>query len=101
MGEKIKPVHPGEILKEEFLNPMGISQYKLAKDIDVSEMTISQLVNKKRSITTDTALRLAKYFGVSPAFWLGIQNDYDIETKKDNEDFRQGLDKIQPLLSSI
>ncbi len=99
--EKIKPVHPGEILLEEFIKPFGISQYKLAKDINVSQMKISEIVNKKRRITVDTALRLAKYFGMSPEFWMGLQNDYDVETALDNEELSNNISKIQPLTNNM
>lgn len=95
--KKIKPVHPGEILLEEFIKPLGISQYRLAKDINVSQMKISEIVNKKRRVTVDTALRLSKYFGVSPEFWMGIQNDYDIENAMDNKEVYNTIEKIQPL----
>jgi len=99
--EKIKPIHPGEILLEEFIKPFGISQYRLAKDINVSQMKISEIVNKKRRITVDTALRLAKYFGMSPEFWMGLQNDYDVETALDNEDVSKNIAKIQPLTNNM
>ncbi len=72
------PLHPGEILLEEFLKPMGITQYRLAKDINVPQRRISEIVQGKRAITADTALRLGKYFNVSPELWLGLQADYDI-----------------------
>ena len=99
--EKIKPVHPGEILLEEFIKPFGISQYKLAKDIHVSQMKISEIVNKKRRITVDTALRLSQYFGVSTDFWMGLQSDYDVETAKDNEEIYSNIAKIQPLAANM
>jgi addiction module HigA family antidote len=99
--EKIKPVHPGEILLEEFIKPFGISQYKLAKDIHVSQMKISEIVNKKRRITVDTALRLSQYFGVSTDFWMGLQNDYDVEIAKDNEEIYSNIAKIQPLAANM
>jgi antitoxin HigA-1 len=99
--EKIKPVHPGEILLEEFIKPFGISQYKLAKDIHVSQMKISEIVNKKRRITVDTALRLSQYFGVSTDFWMGLQSDYDVETAKDNEEIYRNIEKIKPLTTNI
>ena len=76
------PIHPGEILLQEFLQPMGISQYRLAKDIGVSPMRISKIVRGERSITADTALRLARYFGMSVQFWIGIQSHYDVEVAK-------------------
>jgi addiction module HigA family antidote len=99
--EKIKPVHPGEILLEEFIKPFGISQYKLAKDIHVSQMKISEIVNKKRRITVDTALRLSQYFGVSTDFWMGLQNDYDVETAIDNEKIYSTIIKIKPLTANM
>jgi len=80
--DKLPNIHPGEILLEEFLKPMNITAYKLAKDIKIPQTRISQIIKGKRRITTDTALRLAKYFGTSVQFWLGLQNDYDIEEKK-------------------
>jgi addiction module HigA family antidote len=76
---KLKNIHPGEILKEEFLIPLAISAYKLSKDIGIPQTRTSEIINGKRRITADTALRLAKYFGNSAKFWLGLQNDYDIE----------------------
>ena len=83
MKNKIKPIHPGEILLEEFLIPMGISQYRLAKDINVSPRKINEIVLGKRSITADTALRLSRYFGLSENFWLNPQMKYNLETEKD------------------
>lgn len=77
--EKLPNIHPGDILLEEFLIPMGISQYKLAKDIKIPQTRLSQIVKGKRRITADTALRLSKYFGTSAKFWLGLQDDFDIE----------------------
>jgi len=99
--EKIKPVHPGEILLEEFIKPFGISQYKLAKDINVSQMKISEIVNKKRRVTVDTASRLAKYFGMSPEFWMGLQNDYDVETTLGNKEFSNNIERIKPLTNDM
>ncbi|MCH7827020.1 MAG: HigA family addiction module antidote protein [Bacteroidetes bacterium] len=83
MSNKIAPIHPGEILLEEFLNPMEISQYRLAKDINVPPRRINEIVLGKRSITTDTALRLSEYFGLSEKFWLNLQMKYNLETEKD------------------
>ena len=83
MSNKIVPIHPGEILLEEFLNPMEISQYRLAKDINVPPRRINEIVLGKRSITTDTALRLSEYFGLSERFWLNLQMKYNLETEKD------------------
>ncbi|MCP1385351.1 HigA family addiction module antitoxin [Runella salmonicolor] len=77
--EKLKNIHPGEVLLEEFLIPLGISAYRLAKDIDIPQTRISEIVKGNRRITADTALRLSKYFGNSAKFWLGLQDDFDIE----------------------
>ena len=74
-----KNVHPGEILNEEFLKPMNITAYRLSKDTEIPQTRISQILKGKRSITADTALRLSLYFGTSPKFWLGLQDDFDIE----------------------
>lgn len=76
---KLHPVHPGEVLLEEFLKPMSISQNRLALEIGVPPRRINEIVLEKRRITADTALRLARYFGTSPQFWLGLQNDYDLD----------------------
>lgn len=81
--KKLAPVHPGEILLEEFLKPLGISQYKLAKDIHVHPRRINEIVLGKRRITADTALRLARYFGASAKFWLGLQMDYNLDVAAD------------------
>jgi addiction module HigA family antidote len=79
----LPPIHPGEILLEEFLEPMGISQYRLAKDISVPPRRINEIVHGRRAITADTALRLSRYFGLSERFWLNLQTRYDIEIEKD------------------
>jgi len=79
----IAPIHPGEILMEEFLKPLEISQYKLAKDIHVPARRINEIVHGKRSITADTALRLSRYFNLSERFWLNLQARYDLEVQKD------------------
>jgi antitoxin HigA-1 len=81
--KKISPVHPGEILLEEFLKPMGISQYRLAKDISVPARRINEIVHGNRALSANTALRLAKYFGLSPQFWLNLQSHYEIEVETD------------------
>ncbi len=83
MAEKLPPIHPGEILLEEFLIPMGISQYRLAKDINVPPRRINEIVLGKRAITPDTALRMSLFFGLSERFWLNLQTRYDIEVEKD------------------
>jgi len=82
-GKKLAPIHPGEVLLLEFLEPMEMSQTRLANDIGVSPRRINEIVLKKRRITADTALRLAKYFKVSPDFWLGLQMDFDLDTEID------------------
>jgi len=82
-NEKIPPVHPGEILMEEFLRPMGLSQNRLANDLGVPPRRINEVVLGKRRITADTALRLAHYFNMSPQFWLGLQMDYDLDVEED------------------
>jgi len=79
----LTPIHPGEILMEEFLKPLGISQYKVAKDINVPARRINEIVHGKRSITADTALRLSRYFNLSERFWLNLQSRYDLEMEKD------------------
>ena len=79
----LPPIHPGEILLEEFLKPMGISQYRLAKDISVPPRRINEIVLGKRAITPDTALRLSRYFGLSERFWINMQARYDLEIEKD------------------
>ena len=81
--KKIAPIHPGEILLEEFLKPLGISQYKLAKDISVPPRRINEIVHGKRSISADTALRLSRYFNLSERFWLNLQARNDLEVQKD------------------
>lgn len=79
----IDPIHPGEILLEEFLKPLGVSQYRLAKDISVPPRRINEIVHGKRSITADTALRLARFFATTERFWLNLQVRYDLEVEKD------------------
>ncbi len=91
MNEKLSPIHPGEILMEEFLKPMNISQYKLAKDISVPPRRINEIVHGLRGITPDTALRLSRYFGLSERFWINMQTRYDLEVEKDR--LQDRLDK--------
>ena len=81
--EKLAPIHPGEILLEEFIKPLGISQYRLCKDMSVQPRRINQIVHGDRAITAETALRLSRYFGTSDRFWLNLQTRYDIEMEKD------------------
>lgn len=82
MDNLLENIHPGEVLLEEFLNPLEISAYRLAKDTDLPQTRISQIIKGKRRITADTALRLASYFGTSAKFWLGLQDDYDLEEER-------------------
>jgi len=82
-NKKIEPIHPGIILKEEFLDALNISQYRLAKDINVPPRRINEIVHGKRSISADTALRLGRYFKISPKFWLNLQAHYDLEIQTD------------------
>lgn len=79
MGRRLKNVHPGEVLGEEFLKPLEVSAYRLAKEINVPATRVSEILHGRRAITADTALRLAKYFGTSAKFWLGLQEDHDLE----------------------
>ncbi|MFN5318755.1 MAG: HigA family addiction module antitoxin [Bacteroidia bacterium] len=83
--KKLKNIHPGEILQEEFLLPLEISAYKLSKDIGIPQTRISSIIKGNRRITADTALRLSKYFGNSAKFWLGLQDDFDIEQEKNEK----------------
>jgi addiction module HigA family antidote len=83
IAKTMEPVHPGEILWEEFLKPLKVTQYRLAKDINVPARRINEIVHGKRSITADTALRLSRYFGLSERFWLNLQSRYDLEREKD------------------
>ncbi|OGW40250.1 MAG: addiction module antidote protein, HigA family [Nitrospirae bacterium GWC2_56_14] len=87
-AKKMPPIHPGEILLEDFLEPMGISQYKLSKDISVPPRRINEIVQGKRSVSADTALRLSRYFGLSERYWLNLQSRYDLEVEKDKLDAR-------------
>ena len=81
--KKILPLHPGEVLLEEFLKPMNMSQNQLGRDLGVSARRINEIIHCKRSVTADTALRLARHFGNSPQFWLGLQMDYDLDVETD------------------
>ena len=77
--EKLPNIHPGEVLMEEFLKPMGISAYRLSKDLQIPQTRTSEILKGNRRVTADTALRLSKYFGTTPKFWLGLQDDFDLE----------------------
>jgi len=81
---KLKNVHPGEILKEEFLEPMGITAYRLSKSVGIPQTRTSQIIKGNRRVTADTALRLSKYFGTSAKFWMGLQDDFDLEEESQN-----------------
>jgi antitoxin HigA-1 len=83
MAKKLKPVHPGEILKEEFMVPLGLSMNKIAMDVRVPVTRIADIVNERRGITADTALRFARYFKNTPAFWMNLQTRYDLEVAED------------------
>lgn len=82
MASKMPPVHPGEILLEEYLKPLGLTQYRVAKDISVPPRRVNEIVHGSRAITADTALRLSRYFGTSERFWLNLQTRYDLELEK-------------------
>lgn len=90
--EKLLNIHPGEVLLEEFLIPLEISAYRLSKDTEIPQTRISQIIKGKRRITADTALRFSSYFGNSAKFWLGLQDDYDIEEEKENK--KEIIEKI-------
>ena len=90
--KKLPNIHPGEILEEEFLKPMNITAYRLAKDTKIPQTRIAEIVKKKRRITADTALRLSKFFGNTPKFWLGLQDDYDLE--EENIKLKKVIDDI-------
>jgi addiction module HigA family antidote len=96
--EKLNNIHPGEILVEEFLIPLEITAYRLAKETFIPQTRISEIIKGKRRITADTALRFAKYFGTSAKFWLGLQDDYDLEEEKINKE--KELDNIKPINNS-
>lgn len=89
---KLRNIHPGEILKEEFLEPLGITAYRLSKDTFIPQTRISEILKGRRRITADSALRFAKYFGTSAKFWLGLQDDYDLEEEGINK--KRELDEI-------
>ncbi len=95
--DRLANIHPGEILLEEFLRPLKITAYRLSKDTDIPQTRISQIIKGKRRITADTALRFSSYFGNSAKFWLGLQDDYDIEEEKeDKEDILIKIKKNAP-----
>ena len=91
----LDPIHPGEILAEEFLKPMGISQYRLAKDLGISPIRVSEIVRGKRGISAETGLLLSKYFGMSEGFFLGLQEDFDLRMAKRNTRVRKALARVK------
>ena len=95
--EKLPPVHPGEVLLEDFMKPLGLSQYRVAKDIDVPPLRISQIVRGMRSVTADTALRLARYFGTTPGIWMRLQAQYDLEISQAKHGKK--IDRVVKVLS--
>ncbi|GHF61584.1 addiction module HigA family antidote [Amycolatopsis bartoniae] len=95
MSDKLPPIHPGEILAEEFLAPLGLTQHKLATRLHVPPRRINEIVHGKRAITADTALRLARFFGTTAQFWVALQARYDLEREHDH--LGSALDEIQPL----
>ena len=94
MGQ-LRNIHPGEVLLEEFLTPMSLSAYKLSKDTGIPQTRLSEIIHGRRRVTADTALRLAKYFGTSARFWIGLQTDYDIELQE--EEIHEDLSNIQTI----
>lgn len=94
----LKNIHPGEILKEEFLEPLEISAYRLSKETFIPQTRVSEILKGNRRITADTALRLSKYFGTTAKFWLGLQDDYDLEEEKNSK--KSEFDNIHPLNSN-
>ncbi|HMD97640.1 MAG TPA: HigA family addiction module antitoxin [Terriglobia bacterium] len=100
MARKLKPVHPGEILREEFMKPLGLSMNKLALDLRVPVTRIAEIVHERRAITTDTALRLGRYFKTTPVFWMNLQVRYDLEVAEDEQAEKIARD-VQPLEASV
>ena len=92
---RVRPLHPGRLLREEFIEPMGLTPYRLAKDIDVPVQRIHELVHERRGVTADTALRLSRYFCMSEGFWMNIQKRYELELVKDR--IAPELEEINPL----
>jgi addiction module HigA family antidote len=96
---KLKNIHPGEVLKEEFLEPLGITAYRLSKDTFIPQTRISEILKGRRRVTADSALRFAKYFGTSAKFWLGLQDDYDLEEEGINK--KGELDEIPKINTNV
>lgn len=97
--ERLPPVHPGEVLLEDFMKPLGLSQYRVAKDIGVSPIRINQIVHRKRAITADTAMRLARYFSTSAEVWLRLQARYDLEIAR--EQIGELIEQEVPVLKAV
>ncbi|WMJ71732.1 HigA family addiction module antitoxin [Cytophagaceae bacterium ABcell3] len=97
--KKLSNIHPGEVLNEEFLKPLKISAYRLSKDINIPQTRISEIVKGRRRITADTALRLSKYFGTTPKFWLGLQDDFDIEEEQNQ--IIEELNNIEKIKTNV
>ena len=96
--KELSNIHPGEVLLEEFLKPMGISAYRLAKETNIPQTRISEIIKGKRRVTADSALRFSKFFGTTPRFWLGLQNDFDLEEQQ--EILADELDRIETVGAS-
>ncbi len=96
--KELSNIHPGEVLLEEFLKPMGISAYRLAKETNIPQTRISEIIKGKRRVTADSALRFSKFFGTTPQFWLGLQNDFDLEEQQ--EILADELDRIETVGAS-
>lgn len=94
--KKMAPIHPGEILLEDFMRPLGLSQYRLAKEMNVYPRKINEIVHGKRAITADTALRLARYFGTTAELWMNLQGHYELELARDQLE-QKIIDEVQPL----
>jgi antitoxin HigA-1 len=100
MAVKLKPVHPGEVLREEFMEPLGLSMNRLALDLHVPVTRISEIVHERRAVTADTALRLGRFFGTSPEFWLNLQARHDLEITRDKEQAKVERE-VQPMKSAV
>jgi addiction module HigA family antidote len=96
--KELRNIHPGEVLLEEFLKPMGITAYRLAKETNIPQTRISEIIKGKRRVTADTALRVSKFFGTTPQFWLGLQDDYDLEEQQ--EILKEELSRIETVGAS-
>lgn len=100
-ADHLAPIHPGEILQHDFIEPLGVTQYRLARSIQVHPRRINQIVHGDRAITADTALRLARYFGTSPQFWLGMQAQYELDVEQDRlGDALAAIEPLEPLGSA-